>query len=68
MLRQLIKEFTEPDRVDLGRSAAGLGKTQQGRFLKKLFKHGHRLPVTAFIDTVVFIAIRLHSATYRTES
>jgi hypothetical protein len=37
-LGQFLEEFAEPDRVDFGRSAAGLGKAHQCRFLKQL--HG----------------------------
>jgi hypothetical protein len=40
MLREFVDEFAEPDRVDLSRSTAGLGQTQQRGLLKKLFKHG----------------------------
>jgi hypothetical protein len=38
-LRELPEKIAEPDRVDFGRSAAGLGKTHQGVFLKKLKRH-----------------------------
>jgi hypothetical protein len=56
-LRELPEKIAEPDRVDFGRSAAGLGKTHQGVFLKQFERHattfnvrfgqvrcGHRFP------------------------
>jgi hypothetical protein len=37
-LGQAVEQCTEPDRVDFGRSAAGLGKILQGRFFKQMQK------------------------------
>jgi hypothetical protein len=42
-LRELPEKIAEPDRVDFGRSAAGLGKTHQGMFLKQLKRHATTL-------------------------
>jgi hypothetical protein len=42
-LRELPEKIAEPDRVDFGRSAAGLGKTHQGVFLKQFERHATTL-------------------------
>jgi hypothetical protein len=34
MLGEFVQDFAEPDRVDLGRSTAGLGQAEQCGFLK----------------------------------
>jgi hypothetical protein len=50
-LGEAVQQFSEPDRVDFCRSAAGLGKTLQGRFPEKI-EDGHGV---LFSFIVVFI-------------